>query len=96
LWYPVFMSKPDDHLMQIDDWCREQDDKPLRSEAIRRLVEIGLKAKGSRCLWWGFASRGWSDDPSALHHGDARAMTVRVLFPGVAGLTGAFWRRSAV
>jgi hypothetical protein len=36
----------DDHLKQIDEWRRKQDDKPLRSEAIRRLVEIGLKAKG--------------------------------------------------
>jgi hypothetical protein len=36
----------DDHLKQIDDWRRRQEDKPQRSEAIRRLVEIGLKAKG--------------------------------------------------
>jgi hypothetical protein len=32
----------DDHLKQIDDWRRKQEDKPKRSEAIRRLVEIGL------------------------------------------------------
>jgi hypothetical protein len=30
----------------IDDWRRKQDDLPGRPEAIRRLVEIGLKAKG--------------------------------------------------
>lgn len=29
----------------IDDWRRKQADLPTRSEAIRRLVEIGLKVK---------------------------------------------------
>ena len=29
----------------IDDWRRKQEDLPSRAEAIRRLVEIGLKAK---------------------------------------------------
>ncbi|WBL82292.1 hypothetical protein I3J27_18340 [Bradyrhizobium xenonodulans] len=33
----------------VDVWARAQADTPTRSEAIRRLVEIGLKAKsGSR------------------------------------------------
>ena len=32
-------------LQVIDDWRRKQDDLPGRPEAIRRLVEIGLKAK---------------------------------------------------
>jgi hypothetical protein len=32
----------------IDNWARAQDDKPPRSEAIRRLVELGLKAKGPK------------------------------------------------
>jgi len=35
----------DSHLKEIDDWRRKQVDKPPRSEAIRRLVELGLKAK---------------------------------------------------
>ena len=35
-----------DGLQSIDDWRRKQDDLPGRPEAIRRLVEIGLKAKG--------------------------------------------------
>jgi len=35
----------DDQLDQIDHWRRGQLDMPGRSEAIRRLVEIGLKAK---------------------------------------------------
>jgi hypothetical protein len=30
---------------EIDDWRRKQDDLPGRPEAIRRLVEIALKAK---------------------------------------------------
>ena len=34
-----------DGLRAIDDWRRHQDDLPGRPEAIRRLVELGLKAK---------------------------------------------------
>src|SRR5438045_4180933 len=30
---------------KVDRWADRQDDKPSRSEAIRRLVEIGLKAR---------------------------------------------------
>jgi hypothetical protein len=29
----------------VDKWASKQDDEPGRSEAIRRLVELGLKAK---------------------------------------------------
>jgi hypothetical protein len=29
----------------VDDWASDQSDGPGRSEAIRRLVELGLKAK---------------------------------------------------
>ena len=29
----------------VDAWSGKQDDKPIRSEAIRRLVELGLKTK---------------------------------------------------
>jgi len=32
-------------LKTIDSWRRKQEDLPSRAEAIRRLVEIGLKAK---------------------------------------------------
>ena len=31
---------------KIDRWASQEPDKPSRSEAIRRLVELGLKAKG--------------------------------------------------
>jgi len=37
-WHP-------EELSAIDDWRRTQGDLPSRSEAIRRLVELGLKAK---------------------------------------------------
>jgi hypothetical protein len=30
---------------QLDDWRRKQEDLPGRPEAIRRLVELGLKVK---------------------------------------------------
>jgi hypothetical protein len=30
---------------QLDDWRRHQEDLPGRPEAIRRLVELGLKSK---------------------------------------------------
>jgi hypothetical protein len=29
----------------LDDWRRRQDDLPGRPEAIRRLIELGLRAK---------------------------------------------------
>ena len=34
-----------DALQSIDDWRRKEDDLPGRPEAIRRLVELALKAK---------------------------------------------------
>jgi hypothetical protein len=35
----------DEFLAEVDDWAAKQEDEPGRSEAIRRLVDIGLKAK---------------------------------------------------
>jgi hypothetical protein len=35
----------DEFMARLDEWSARQPDKPSRSEAIRRLVEIGLKAK---------------------------------------------------
>jgi hypothetical protein len=35
----------DEFMAQIDAWAARQDDEPSRSEAIRRLVEKGLKVK---------------------------------------------------
>jgi hypothetical protein len=36
---------PDDFFRDIDAWRRKQPDIPSRAEAIRRLVELGLKVK---------------------------------------------------
>jgi hypothetical protein len=44
--YPVSAVRlPPDVGRAVDQWAESQDDQPTRSEAIRRLVEIGLKAK---------------------------------------------------
>jgi metal-responsive CopG/Arc/MetJ family transcriptional regulator len=43
---PTITLRIPDHLSdQIEAWSRKQRVVPKRSEAIRRLVEIGLKAK---------------------------------------------------
>jgi len=38
------MRSSEEFLRRIDDWRREQTDIPSRSEAIRRLIELGLEA----------------------------------------------------
>ena len=43
---PQVVRMPDEQLEAIDDWIEAQGEKISRPEAIRRLVEIGLKAKG--------------------------------------------------
>jgi hypothetical protein len=43
---PFQMRVTEDFLKTIDQWRAKQDDEPSRAEAIRRLVELGLKAKG--------------------------------------------------
>ena len=35
----------DEFMATLDAWAARQDDEPTRSEAIRRLVELGLKVK---------------------------------------------------
>ena len=42
---PVMVRIQPDMAKQLDDWRRKQEDLPGRPEAIRRLVELGLKAK---------------------------------------------------
>jgi len=37
-----------DALRSLDDWRRDQEDLPGRPEAIRRLVELGLKARAGK------------------------------------------------
>jgi hypothetical protein len=39
------MRVSEEFLKAVDKWRQKQDDRPSRSEAIRRLVEIGLRAK---------------------------------------------------
>ena len=41
---PVMMAATE--VTAIDEWRRRQPDLPSRSEAIRRLVQAGLKTKG--------------------------------------------------
>ena len=44
--YPVSAVRlPPDIAASVDSWALNQADVPTRSEAIRRLVELGLKAK---------------------------------------------------
>jgi predicted component of type VI protein secretion system len=43
---PVMVRVQRDMAKLLDDWRRRQEDLPGRPEAIRRLVELGLKAKG--------------------------------------------------
>jgi len=38
------------HLARIDAWAADQDDRPARAEAIRRLVDLGLSAGSSRSV----------------------------------------------
>jgi metal-responsive CopG/Arc/MetJ family transcriptional regulator len=37
------MRLSDEFIAKVDAWAAQQSDKPSRSEAIRRLVELGLK-----------------------------------------------------
>jgi hypothetical protein len=43
---PVLVRIPPAEIEPIDLWISKQKPSPSRPEAIRRLVEIGLKAKG--------------------------------------------------
>jgi hypothetical protein len=41
----VTIRIPQGKIAAVDTWALTQEDQPSRSEAIRRLVEIGLKVK---------------------------------------------------
>jgi hypothetical protein len=44
--YPQIGVRVDPAFLKlIDEWRRKQEDVPTRPEAVRRLVELGLKAK---------------------------------------------------
>ena len=42
------MRTTEEFLRRVDDWRRGQEDLPSRTEAIRRLVELGLKVTAER------------------------------------------------
>ena len=42
---PFQMRASPEFLKSVDKWRAKQEDKPSRAEAIRRLVELGLKVK---------------------------------------------------
>jgi hypothetical protein len=42
----VLVKMHDHHLDALDGWIAKQKPQPSRPEAIRRLVELGLKVKG--------------------------------------------------
>jgi hypothetical protein len=52
---------PPSALKAVEHWAKKQDDTPNRSEAIRRLVELGLKVKKwdaaaqAMDTWWRYA-----------------------------------------
>ncbi|MDR3486423.1 MAG: hypothetical protein P4M05_16130 [Bradyrhizobium sp.] len=41
----IALRAPDEFRSSVEKWAARQSDQPSLSEAIRRLVEIGLKAK---------------------------------------------------
>jgi hypothetical protein len=45
---PFQMRVSNEFLRSIDKWRRQQQDRPSRSQAIRQLVELGLKAKADK------------------------------------------------
>jgi hypothetical protein len=40
----ILVRMPPDQLRAVDEWAGQQDDNPSRPEAVRRLIEKGLKA----------------------------------------------------
>jgi hypothetical protein len=45
---PVLVRLQPELAKPLDDWRRQQSDLPSRAEAIRRLVELGLRAKSAK------------------------------------------------
>lgn len=42
---PIMVRMPPNELKNLDKWIGRQGEAPTRPEAIRRLVELGLRAK---------------------------------------------------
>ena len=47
--HPVHIYMPRKQIRAIDAWRGAQEGVPSRAEAIRRLVEIALKAEAAKC-----------------------------------------------
>jgi len=45
---PVMTRLQPEQLAAVDSWIDEQPDKPSRPEAVRRLIDRGLKRKGGK------------------------------------------------
>jgi hypothetical protein len=45
---PVLVRLTPDQVKALDDWRRQEEDLPGRPEAIRRLMELGLKSPKRR------------------------------------------------
>jgi hypothetical protein len=68
---------PTSWVKKIDDWRRREPDLPNLSEAIRRLVEMGLESAASanrveRC-WWSAGSLCLARSGLPVHRRPARA-----------------------
>lgn len=44
------MRIDEDQLARVDAWASEQDDRPVRAEAVRRLIDLGLSAGSQRAV----------------------------------------------
>jgi hypothetical protein len=42
------MRAPKELIARVEDWAQKQPDKPSRSEAARRLIELALNLKPKR------------------------------------------------
>jgi len=44
----ISLRLPEEMIAAADAWAAQQPDKPSRSEALRRLIDIGMKATARR------------------------------------------------
>ena len=63
------MRAPADLLRSVDDWRRQQPDLPSRSEAIRRLIEAGLKTSHGTPSSGGSGGSSKTDTPAKANRG---------------------------
>src|SRR5262249_11270854 len=80
---------PDELMGRIDTWSADQEDRPSRAEAIRRLVEIGLTVKTKsapserqRVLLADLASKAIDSMTAGMPDSDEKASRKRRLLKG--------------